>query len=639
MFLIKAIPIARGVGRDMLSYWSPKEAPVGSIVRVPLRKKIVGALVVEIESVSESKSEIKSADFTIKKIANPRARMIISQNFFKAVEETSKYFAATIGSTLFESVPAAILNEYEKVPEAKVFAKRSKPRESYALQKNEDDRYGHYKSLIRERFARTESVFMMMPSVEDIKKACSYFEKGIEKYTFTFHSGLAKGEILKRWKAALNTDHPIVIVATGTFLSLPRNDIGLFIVEHENARGYKIQSRPFIDYRFLAEKYAREIGADLIFGDSCLRVETIWREDRNALDILGTDALVEYAPLSMRSLSTARDTLIDMKKYKKSSRLGSDDIRILSDELIALAQKTRQENGNLFIFAGRKGLSPQTVCSDCETAVTCDRCSAPLVLHGKDEQRFFLCNRCGRKRDAHIKCANCGGWRLKTLGIGSERVEAELKAALPESKVFRLDRNSASTHKRALDIIDKWYASPGSILVGTEMALLYLDKMIDYCAVGSLDALFSIPDFRINEKIFSIIVKLRSIARKEFLLQTRNPDMPVLMQGVKGNIIDFYREEIEAREKFSFPPFSLFIKISYSGKKDDVLEAMDNLKKELFGWQIDVFPAFIATIRNQYMMHALVKLPRKDWPQQKLLEKLRGLSPAYAINVDPESIL
>ncbi|HEU5114265.1 MAG TPA: hypothetical protein VFT82_00695 [Candidatus Paceibacterota bacterium] len=627
MHLIKAIPIARGIGTDLLSYWSPSNAAPGSIIRVPLRKRTVGALVISSEPAADSKAEIKSSDFEIRKIANPHARALVFPEFFKAAEETARYYASAVGSVLFESIPATILSDYEKVPEAKAFKKRNKPRESYALQKGEDDRYGHYKSLVRERFARKESVFMVMPSVEDIRNACSYFEKGIEQYTYILHSGLSKAEIVKTWRAAAEDDHPIVIVATGTFLSIPRADIGLIIVEHESSRNYKIQSRPFLDYRFLAERYARAIGADLILGDSCLRVETLWREDEGEL--------VEYAPLAMRSLSTARDTLVDMKSYKNPEH----DIRIISDELLALAKRAKEENSNLFVFTGRKGLAPQTVCSDCETTLTCDRCSAPLVLHGKEEKRFFLCNRCGRKLDAQTKCRNCGSWRLRTLGIGSERVEEELKSLLPDSKIYRLDKASAPTHKKAAEIAEAWYSSPGTILVGTELSLSYLDRGVDYCAVGTLDALFSIPDFRINEKIFSIILKLRSVANKHFLLQTRNPEAPVLSQGVKGNIIDFYREEIESRKNFSFPPFSTFIKITYAGNKDDVLEAMEKLKVALAGWHIDVFPAFIATVKNQYLMHALVKLDRKDWPGAELLDRLRGLPPSYAVNVDPESIL
>ena len=627
MHLIKAIPIARGVGADILSYWSPKEASPGSVIRVPLRKRTVGALVVSSESAADSKTEIKSLDFEVRKISNPHARLIVAPHYFKAIDAAARYCASTVGSALFEALPSVALADYDKLPIAKPIQARKKNREAYVLQKSDDDRYGHYKSLIRERFARKESVFMMMPTIEDINKACSYFEKGIEPYTYIFHSGIGRAELIKLWKEVLGAAHPVVIVATGPFLSIPRTDVGLVIVERESSRSYKAQSRPFLDMRFVAEVYSREIGADLIYGDSALRVETIYRSEEGDL--------IEYAPLSMRSLSTARDTLVDMKGYKDPDR----DIRILSDELLELAKKNKEESSHMFVFAGRKGLSPQTTCSDCESILTCGRCSAPLTLHGEGERRFFLCSRCGKKHDAQTTCRNCGSWRLRTLGIGAERIEEELKASLPGTQIMRIDKLSAPTHRKAQELVERWYGSPGSILVGTELALLYLDKPIEYSAVGSLDALFSIPDFRINEKIFSIIMRLRQITQRHFLLQTRKPDAPVFAWGVKGNIIDFYREEIESRRQFGFPPFCTFIKISYAGNKDDVLAAMDQLKIDLAGWHVDVFPAFIATVRGEHIMHALIKLPSNEWPNDALIAKLKSLSPAYAVNVDPESIL
>jgi primosomal protein N' len=627
MYLIKAIPISRGISADILSYWSPSSAPKGSVIKVPLRRRIVGAIVVSSEHALEAKSEIRGAEFEVKKIESVKPRQIFLPEFFRVAEEVSHYYAASVGSVLFSLIPSAILADTDKVPEIDGGLKRNKLRDSYVLQKPDDDRYAHYKSLIRERFAKKQSVFMVMPTAEDIKRAQSFLEKGIEPYTYILHSGLTRAEVLKIWKKALEDTHPIVIVATGTFLSLPRNDITLYIVERENSRAYKDQTRPFLDERLFVERFAVSTGADIIFGDSYLRVETLYREEE--------DKLVEYAPLSMRSLSTARDMLIDMKaKRDPESRF-----TVLSRDLIDLVKKNKEESGLMFIFAGRKGLSPSTVCADCESVVSCEECSAPLVLHGGGDRRFYLCNRCGRRYDAETKCRDCGSWRLQPLGIGTELVEEELKKAVPGISVMRFDKISMTSHKKAQALAEKWYSSPGSVLVGTELALLYLDRPIDASAVASLDAFFSIPDFRINEKIFSIILRMRSITRKDFLLQTRKPDEPVLTYGIKGNIVDFYRSEIEERRRAHFPPFGVFIKISYTGKREDTLLAMENLKKELRDYTVTVFPAFIATVKNQLVMNALIRLRPGEWPDDKLLEHLRALPPSYAINVDPESLI
>lgn len=627
MYLIKVIPIARGVSADILSYWSPESAPKGSVIKVPLRKRVVGAIVVSSEHALEAKAEIRGAEFEVKKIESVKPRQIFLPEFFKVAEEMSRYYAASVGSVLFSLIPSAILSETDKAPEIDGALKRNKLRESYVLQKPDEDRYAHYKSLIRERFAKKQSVFMVMPTAEDIKRAQSFLEKGIEPYTYVLHGGMTRAEILKIWKKALDDTHPIVIVATGTFLSLPRNDITLYIVERENSRAYKDQVRPYLDERLFTERFAVSTGADIIFGDSCLRVETLYREEE--------DELVEYAPLSMRSLSTARDLLINMKEKKDPETR----FTVLSPELIELARKTKEESGLMFIFAGRKGLSPSTVCADCESVVSCDSCSAPLVLHGAGERRFYLCNRCGRRHDAETKCRDCGSWRLQPLGIGTETVEEELKKAIPGISIMRFDRLSMTSHKKALMLAEKWYSTPGSVMVGTELALLYLDKPVDASAVASVDAFFSIPDFRINEKIFSIILRMRSITRKDFLLQTRKPDEPVLTYGIKGNIIDFYRSEIDERRRALFPPFGVFVKISYTGKREDALTSMEHIKTHLTGYTVTVFPAFIATVKNQFIMNALIRLRPGEWPDEALLEKLRALPPSYAINVDPESLI
>ncbi len=226
VYLIKAIPIARGVGADVLSYWSPKSPETGSVIRVPLRKRTVGALVLTSEPALELKTEIRSADFELKKISNPHSKSIIFPQFFKTAEEIARYYASTVGSALFELLPATILAEYEKLPVAKEMIQRKRPRESFALQKNDEDRFAHYKSLIRERFARKESVFMMMPTVEDIKKACSYFEKGIEPYTYILHGGLSKTEIVKIWKAAVEDPHQVIMFEDRNFIPRGGNRIG-----------------------------------------------------------------------------------------------------------------------------------------------------------------------------------------------------------------------------------------------------------------------------------------------------------------------------------------------------------------------------------------------------------------------------
>ena len=626
MFLVSVIPISRGIATDSLSYFS-KEAPKeGSVVTVPLRKKTAHGLVIKVSPAQEAKSEIKNADFELKKIEG-RSRTIFSQSFIKTAEEAATYHTGTIGGALYEIIPKAILTHLDTVLECTEPHYVANIRQHFVLQENDDDRFAHYKGIVREKFAKKRSVFLLMPTIEDLKKGRAYLEKGIQDYTYVFHSDMTQKETVDLWNKALREKHPILIIGTSIFLSLPRSDIGMIIVEKDNSRGYKNIGRPFLDMRYVAERLAKNIGADFLIGDSCLRVETIERHNEGDF--------VEFAPLSFRSLSTATDELIDMKKY--SGR--EDGFRVLSDEFINLIKTNKENNELLFVFAARRGVSPSTVCSDCEDVLSCAKCNTPLILHGKDDYRFFLCNHCGKKYDAKTTCKKCGSWRLKPLGIGSELVEEKIKEILPDTKIFRIDKTVATTHKKAVSIAEKWMASPGSILIGTEMALTYIDKKIDNCAIATLDSYFSIPDFRISEKIFSIILKMRSLAHRRFLLQTRRPDEALLSYAWKGNMIDFFREEIILRRALNFPPFSVLVKLSSSGTKERVTEDMKTIKTLCSDYDVDVFPAFVSLPRGHVGMHALIRIEKKSWPDKKLIQILETLPQSFTVNIDPESLL
>ncbi len=625
MFVISVIPIARGISLDSLSYFSKDPIDEGSIVDIPLRAKKAHGLVVSCISAKEVKSEIKSADFEMRKITGS-GRKIFTLSFMKTVSEVADFNTSSIGSVISDLIPKALLSHPDIASDVSETAYITATHQSFVLQEPDEDRYAHYKGIVRERFARKQSVLIIMPTTEDVRRAKEKLEKGIESYTYAFDSSKGQKELVLHWNKAISDTHSVLILATGSFLSIPRKDLSIIIIDRENARGWKSQSRPFVDSRYAAERLAQNLGTDFLIGDSCLRVETLKRHDDGDL--------VEFAPLSMRSLSTAEDTVVDMRAYKPKEK----GYRILSEELTDLVRYTRESNSLLFIFAARKGIATSTVCGDCESIFSCEKCGATMVLYGKDETRFFLCNRCGMRSDAHARCKKCGSWKLKSLGVGTESVEGELTETFPDIKIFRLDSTTATTHKKAKTIIDTWLASPGSVLVGTEMAIPYASRKIENVAVASIDSYFLIPDFRMNERAFVTIARLRALATKHFLLQTRKPDEPVILYGRKGNIIDFYREELDTRKKLSFPPFSTIIKTTAVGNRESVALEIENLKQKLTDSEVDVFPAFVSMGGNTVGLSAIIRTGEK-WPNHKMTHVLRSLPPSTIVNVDPESMI
>jgi primosomal protein N' (replication factor Y) len=456
--------------------------------------------------------------------------------------------------------------------------------------------------------------------------------KGIESYTILLHSGMAKGALLKAWQEALQSTHPLLIIGTGKFLCLPRKDISLIIIEKENGKGYKALHRPFLDIRTFAEIFARKNKIKIVYGDILLRVETLWRHESGECQEI-------ISPSYRLRMQNTNEQLVDMKPYSPSH---GREFQILSDELTGTIEKTIEKKERIVIFTVRRGLAPLTLCGDCGTIVECNKCHAPTSLHSNtvdgEKQFFFLCHRCGEKRSAEEHCRNCDSWKLVMLGIGIQGLEKELQEKFPDTPLFKIDSDTTPTDKKIQSVMKKFMASPGAILIGTEMMVPYLES-VEHVAVVSIDALFSLPDFRIHERLIYTLLQLRSTAQKSFILQTRAADERIFDHVLKSNILDFYRDEINERRAFNYPPFSVLVKISLRGKKDAVQREMESIKEYFKPHELALFPAFVKNADGQFSMHGVMKIPRKKWVDEELLPKLLALPPQFTVAVDPESLL
>ncbi len=639
MRIITVIPIKRGISKDTLSYFTKKEVDFGSVVSIPVRKKMAHGLVTNIEEVQSIKSEIKSLPFAIKKVSQIQSRKFISNQFIEALKKIADWNAASIGSVLFSLIPNAILDSKIDL----TYSEKEKPKgvfhEILLLQSEDSERYATYRSLIREEFAKSRSVFFCLPTTEDLLAARAILEKGIEKYTYVIHGSLSKKEIPNLWHKIIAENHPVLIIGTGQFLSIPRDDLGTVILDKESSRAYKIQTRPYIDIRKAAEFIAKAQNIRLVIGDTLLRSETLWEEK--------SGKYAELSPLKFRSLSNASSEIISMQLPQDMKK---KEFSIFSDKLKDVIQKTKENNEHSFLFCARKGLFPITVCSDCGTTVLCKNCNSPVVLYGKVKQtkteatgNLFVCHHCGERRDANELCIHCKGWRLNPMGIGVDKVVEDLKNLFPNLKIFVMDKEHVKNHKEAVKIRDNFYGSPGSVMVGTEMALTYLNQKVANTAVVSIDAYFSVPDFEMNEKVFHILLNMRSLAQNFFLIQTRQDkeslSYKIFEYAIRGNLIDFYRDEIEDRRAYDYPPFATYAKITLEGDKIQIKKQMEEIGNFLKPYQLLIFDAWNPKRMGKYTLHGIIKMERDSWVNEELLQKLRTLPQTASVRIDPLTLL
>jgi primosomal protein N' (replication factor Y) len=630
MRLLHVIPISKGITKNQLSYFTTKNTKEGELVFVPIRSRIVPALVLESVKIENVKSKIKASTFAMKKVDGKQGKVFLLPQFVEAAEETALYFASTTGAVLHQVVPKILFDNIDSLPPPKIqkdSGRGTLTNEKLILEANEETRFSDFKSIVREEFARNSSVFISISTIREAENIEEGLKKGIEPYVFVLHSEVPKRESLKRIEKIITEDHPVLIIATPAFLSIPREDISTIIVERESSRSFKRQTRPYIDMRVFAEKYAEALGIRIVFADMPLSINTHYRHKQGEYD--------ELKSLRTRVVGDADQYIVDMRKDKE----GNTKFSALSSLLIENINEVHEAGKNSFLFNVRRGIAPTTVCEDCGSIVVCSKCESPVVLHKSGRQNVFLCHACGDVRSAKEVCKNCDSWKLKALGIGTERVRSELENIFPKKKIFSIDSDSTKTYKQAKKVAQDFYATKGGILVGTELSLSFLSKPIDVTAVVSLDSLLSVPDARIHEHIFSLILKIREHTNTSFFLQTRQPELPVIKYATEGNVGGFYEKEILARRRFDYPPFATLIKISSYGDPKKAVKELEYVESFLKDYNFAIYPGFTPIGEGKFALHGLLKVPEGRWPDKKLIILLRSLPPYLSVNVLPTSTL
>ena len=625
MYLLECAPITRNMRKEKLSYYVKDKIELGSIITIPIRNKNVPALVIKSTILSDEKMAIKQAGFQLKKISQKKSTNLFLEETVMASSSTAEYFLTNTGSVLETFTPSCILEARPPISRKRHSGGRF---HLYSLQGGIQDRILEYKSMIRESFAQKKSVLLLSPTTEEVNFFGRELTRGIEKYSFQIESTKSPKELKKLWQEALAGTHPVLIITTPFALTIPRFDIGTIIIERENSRGYLSQKYPHLDARFFAEKLAENLMCRCVIADTTLRIETIWREEK--------DEIVRMPTSKQRVQTSSHSHIIDMKNDNKGEKR---KFALMSAEALTTIAESIDENERVVVYATRRGSSPLTLCGDCENVVTCDDCNAPVVLHERGDDPYFLCHRCGERRSAKEVCKICGSWNLKALGIGIDRVHELLQNTFPSAKIFVVSKDHSTSASATKKKIDEFYKTPRGILLGTEMILPYLERQFEHCIITSLDSLFGIPDYKMHEKIFHLIVTLRHLSSKTFLLQSRNANNFVLQSAGRGDVQGFYRQEIENRRMFQFPPFCKLIKCTIIGKKDFVAEEMQKLSASLSSLETSIFPAFVPKGTGKCALSMLIRITDDKPLDPQSQELLRNLPHNYLIEINPDSVV
>lgn len=563
MKVLAVAPLLNGIPYEELSYFSKDEVSPGDLVEITIKRRIARALVIDAEEAEDNRQSLRQASFTIKKITKLLTKEFLHPKLWKALLYSSSYLLRPVGSILSDFLSE---KSFELLPQI-VLPLDGKGFEILLLEQSYEHRIMRYKTMIREMFSKKKSLVLFFPSITDLEHAHEELSRGIREYVVLLHGGLTEKQYKEHQKNCNENAHPLLILSTPSLVPWVRADLGLIVIEREHSHYYYSHGDTGYDMRVVIESLAKASSVPCLLGSHMLslRAHMLYKQK---------DAH-ENMPLQFRNDSAI--TVIQMTDENKSA-----SPYLSRKALHILHESKRLQEGHYFLYAHRKGMYPTTICSDCGTLYTCPQCDRPYVLHKIGGIRTYVCHGCENlvqlTEDTTLACRHCGGWRMATLGIATSGIEEELtRLGLP---VFVIDSEHTSTRSKVKKVYKEWTDAPYGLLIGTEMAHNVLTEC-DGVIILSLDSLFSLPEYRTDEKILTLVTEMAEKVKKTrtgegvVILQTRLKNTPVIKQLVSPSFREVFDVLLKEREQFLLPPYYTVIKASFINLADDLRKKME----------------------------------------------------------------
>ena len=448
------------------------------------------------------------------------------------------------------------------------------------------------------------------------------------------HSGLGDGQRADAWRR-IRAGAVEVVVGTRLAVLAPLPDVGLVIVDEEHDAAFKSDRTPRIQARDLAVTLGRLAGAAVILGSATPSVETY------GLARLG---VYRRRTLTERAAGAAPTVeLVDLRAELAAGNRGLLSARLSG--LIAALDPGVGERAILVI--NRRGAASAVLCRDCGHVQACPECTRPLVYHHAG--MTLRCHHCGAAAPMVARCPACRSPRIRFLGGGTERLEAEVRSRFPVLRVARLDRDVVERRGAAERLIDAFTEGRVDVLVGTSLVTKGLDvPEVTLVGVVSADIALTLPDERAAERTYQLLVQAIGRAGRgdrpgRAVIQTYQPDHPAIRAVVAGDADAFYLAELALREQFGAPPFGRTLKLTVGAEDREAarVEARamaDRLRARATALASPVTiagpaPAYVPRRGGRWRFNLVLR----GADPVAVLEGDPG--PPWSVDVDPESLL
>ena len=372
------------------------------------------------------------------------------------------------------------------------------------------------------------------------------------------HSALNHTERLLQWQMIQDGGADIV-VGTRSAIFSPLENIGLIIIDEEQEHTYRSESAPRYSAHEMARQRAAENGALLLLASATPSTESFYVAQHGRTQLVRLTQRYGGNPLP-------KVQIVDMR-----AELASGNPREISLAMEDAIRRNLDAGKQTILLLNRRGYQTMAQCEDCREVLKCQKCSVPMVYHKSAHK--VLCHYCGSQMEPPTVCPTCGG-KLQYRGFGTQKAEEELAKLFPDARVLRMDQDSTAAKDAHEKLLAKFADHEYDIMVGTQMVAKGLDfEDVTLVGVLGIDSLLFAQGFRAYENVFSLITQVvgRSGRAKDpgfAIIQTTDPDNPVLNLAAAQDYDAFFEQEIAYRKLGLYPPFCGLCVIGFAGAKE-----------------------------------------------------------------------
>lgn len=436
-----------------------------------------------------------------------------------------------------------------------------------------------YMHLIQKAIDEGKQVLYLLPEIALTVQIMERLHKVFGERLGIYHSKYSDAERVEIWKKQLSSTPYDVILGARSAVFLPFQRLGLIIIDEEHETSFKQQDpAPRYHARSAAIVLASYVGARTVLGTATPSMESYYNAQ------IGKYGLVTLTT-RYKGIELPQISIVDIKDLQRRKMMNGP----FSPQLLAAVREALSSGQQVILFQNRRGFAPMIECPVCGWVPKCQNCDVSLTLHKTLNQ--LTCHYCGLTYKVPEVCPNCGSTEIRGRGYGTEKIEDRMRELFPEARIARMDLDTTRTRNAYSRLIADFSAGRTNLLIGTQMVSKGLDfDKVSVVGILNADSMLNYPDFRAYEHAFIMMGQVSGRAGRKgkrglVILQTKQPNLPVVQQVVHHDYSGFYHDLLEERRLFHYPPFYHLVYIFLKHKHERVVEtAANELGIRLRGW-------------------------------------------------------